>query len=153
MIIKYVFLPYLCYLFAFIILASDVAGDYLRKLRDTAEALEKEHKDEISEGTYKVPANYDDWEGIALSVSLSVFCFYMLYVTSKQEIKSLWANPKFCFTDFRNWIDLSIFFLANIFLIKLNRSVFFGRTYGERVIYGIYSIRTYGALCCWFMWI
>ena len=95
MIIKYVFLPYLCYLFAFIILASDVAGDYLRKLRDTAEALEKEHKDEISEGTYKVPANYDDWEGIALSVSLSVFCFYMLYVTSKQEIKSLWANPKF----------------------------------------------------------
>lgn len=82
-----------------------------------------------------------------------MFCYLMLYITSKQEIKSFWANPRFYLTDPWNWVDLSIFFLANMFLVTLNMCVFNGTIYGEDGIYGIYTIRTYGAVCCWFMWI
>ena len=77
----------------------------------------------------------------------------MLYVTSKQEIKSLWANPKFYFTDFWNYVDMCIFILANTFLLTLNISVLTNKIYGENGFLGVYSIRTYGGLCCWFMWI
>ena len=96
------------------------------KLRTEEDELRKLHKAEIEAGTYTVPRNYNDYQGIILCLILSLFCFFMLYITSKQEIKSLISNPLFYFTDPWNIIDMSIFILAILFLCSLNFSVLNG---------------------------
>ena len=115
------FLPYLCYLLAFIILSSNVAGDYLKKLRKYGEADKAAHLKEFGDlVSYTTRAYYEDPIDIVVCISLSMFCFYMLYVTTKEEIKSCFSNPRFYFTDPWNYVDCSIFFLVNLFLLTLN---------------------------------
>lgn len=61
----------------------------------------------------------------------------MLFVTTKQEIKSFIANPKFYLQDPWNYIDMCIFILVIIFLYTLNKIVLAGRYEEMGGFYGI----------------
>ena len=82
---------------------------------------------------------------------VSVYCAINVLLNVLQEGGSLIRNPKDYYSDPWNYIDTSIVGLVCLFLGTLNYNVWTGIVHDG--IFQSDMIRTYGAVCAWFMWI
>jgi hypothetical protein len=132
-IIKFIFVPYIAYLFVLSTLSGFVCGEFILILYEdfTDEKIQFEYK------LLKIKA----YTLTALATSLMI-CFGSL------EMKQMWQNGFEYFSDYWNCIDAMSLMINSIFLTMCTICFMF-----ECEFFQVELMRTFGAFSCFFMWI
>jgi hypothetical protein len=133
-IIKFIFVPYMAYLFVLSQLAGSVAGEFIDILYEDIEG------DELMKQKYTV-LKIKCYTLTAIATSLMI-CFGSL------EMKQMIADGIDYFADYWNCIDATSLTINFSFLSMISYNCA-----GEFEVFDVQLIRTYGAFACFFMWI